>query len=136
LSHRGPVPPAERDEILVRSIASVTKPLLFSLLIILASFLPVFFLEQREARLFDPLAYSKTFAMAFSTLLTIFLLPVIVHWIFKRETAVRRSFQESRAVKAYRSALRVVIRHRYAFTTAGLLLLVPAALLLRSFPQD
>src|SRR5215831_18224522 len=110
LSHRGPVSPAERDEILVRSIASVTKPLLFSLLIILASFLPVFFLEQREARLFDPLAYSKTFAMAFSTLLTIFLLPLIVLWIFRRETVHRRNFQESRAARGYRVILRAVIR--------------------------
>jgi len=136
LSARGPVGRAEREDILVRSIASVTKPLLFSLLIILASFLPVFFLEQREARLFDPLAYSKTFAMAFSTLLTIFLLPVIVVWIFRRDNVVRRSFQESRAVRAYRSALRGVIQYRYAFTAAGLLLLIPAALLLVNFPRD
>ena len=136
LSARGPVGRAEREDILVRSIASVTKPLLFSLLIILASFLPVFFLEQREARLFDPLAYSKTFAMAFSTLLTIFLLPVIVVWIFRRDNVVRRSFQESRAVNAYRSALRGVIQYRYAFTAAGLLLLIPAGLLLVSFPRD
>jgi Cu(I)/Ag(I) efflux system membrane protein CusA/SilA len=135
LSMRGPVSRAERQEILVRSIASVTKPLLFSLLIILASFLPVFFLEQREARLFDPLAYSKTFAMAFSTLLTMFLLPIIVLWIFKRDVP-KRNFQESAAVKAYRSALAGVIRYRYAFTIAGLLILIPAAYLLRHFPQD
>src|SRR6185436_300294 len=61
--------------------------LTFSLLIILASFLPVFFLEDREARLFDPLAYTKTFAMAFSTLLTLFLLPIVTVWIFEREEA-------------------------------------------------
>src|SRR5581483_11592113 len=126
---------SERQEILIRAMASVTRPLFFSLLIILASFLPVFFLEQREARLFDPLAYSKTFAMAFSTLLTIFLLPLIVLWIFKREIP-RRNFQESAAVRAYRAALRAVIRRRYAFTVAGLLVLVPAAILLRRFPQD
>ena len=136
LSLRGPVGRAERQEVLVRSIASVTQPLLFSLLIILASFLPVFFLEQREARLFDPLAYSKTFAMAGSTVLTIFLLPLMVLWIFKGETIARRSFQESVAVKAYRSALRGVIRYRYAFTAAGLLVLIPAALLVRNIPQD
>src|SRR5437660_1672413 len=53
----------EKRGILIRSIARVAKPLLFSLLIILASFLPVFFLEEREARLFDPLAFSKTFTM-------------------------------------------------------------------------
>jgi Cu(I)/Ag(I) efflux system membrane protein CusA/SilA len=136
LSHRGPVSPSERDEILVRSIASVTKPLLLSLLIILASFLPVFFLEQREARLFDPLAYSKTFAMAFSSLLTIFLLPVIVHWIFKNERVIRYGSGESAGVAGYRRALHAVIRYRYVFTTAGLLVLIPAALLIRNFPRD
>src|SRR6185436_15922424 len=136
LSAHGAVTPAERDEILVRSIASVAKPLLFSLLIILASFLPVFFLEEREARLFDPLAYSKTFAMAFSTLLTLMLLPLIVLWIFKREQIARRNFQESVAVRAYRSALTTVIRYRYVFTIAGLLALIPGAVLLSRFPRD
>jgi Cu(I)/Ag(I) efflux system membrane protein CusA/SilA len=136
LSMHGRVSRQERDDIIIRSIASVAKPLLFSLLIILASFLPVFFLEQREARLFDPLAYSKTFAMAFSTLLTLLLLPLIVLWIFKRDTVVRRNFQESAAVKTYRSALRWVIRHRYAFTAAGMLALIPAAVLLTRFPKD
>jgi Cu(I)/Ag(I) efflux system membrane protein CusA/SilA len=126
----------EQHAILVRSIASVTKPLLFSLLIILASFLPVFFLEEREGRLFDPLAYTKTFAMAFSTLLTIFLLPIVVVWIFKRERIARRHFQESRAARAYRGALRAVIRYRYAFTGAGMLILIPAAVLLTRFPKD
>ena len=136
LSHRGAVSREERQEILVHSIAAVIRPLLFSLLIILASFLPVFFLEEREARLFDPLAYSKTFAMAFSTLLTIFVLPTIVLWIFKRDTGVRKDFQESRAVGVYRRTLALVIRYRYAFTAAGFLILIPAALLLRGFPKD
>jgi Cu(I)/Ag(I) efflux system membrane protein CusA/SilA len=136
LSMRAPVSRTEKHEILVRSIASVAKPLLFSLLIILASFLPVFFLEEREARLFDPLAYSKTFAMAFSTLLTVFLLPLIVLWIFKRDTVVRQNFQESVAVRAYRSVLRSVIQYRYAFTAAGMLVLIPAAVLLTKFPKD
>src|SRR6185436_19763444 len=136
LSTQGVVTPAEREAILVRSIASVAKPLLFSLLIILASFLPVFFLEEREGRLFDPLAYSKTFAMAFSTLLTLVLLPLIVLWIFKREQGTRRNFQESAAVRAYRSALTTVIRYRYVFTIVGLLALVPGAILLNRFPKD
>jgi Cu(I)/Ag(I) efflux system membrane protein CusA/SilA len=126
----------EKQEILIHSIASVTKPLLFSLLIILASFLPVFFLEEREARLFDPLAYSKTFAMAFSTLLTIFLLPIVVLWIFKTDQPARRDFRESAAVRAYRSVLGTVIRYRYAFTGAGMLVLIPAAVLLATFPKD
>jgi len=136
LSMHPAVTPAERNEILIRSIASVAKPLLFSLLIILASFLPVFFLEEREARLFDPLAFSKTFAMAFSTLLTLIVLPLIVLWIFKHEQIARRNFQESVAVRAYRSALTTVIRYRYVFTIVGLLTLIPGAIVLNRFPKD
>src|SRR4029077_6922566 len=87
LSRRKNLTNSERKALIVHAIAAVAKPLLFSLLIILASFVPVFFLEQREARLFDPLAFTKTFAMAFSTLLTLFLLPIVISWIFVRETA-------------------------------------------------
>ena len=68
----------------------MTRPLLFSMLIIVTSFLPIFFLGEREGRLFNPLAYSKTFAMAFSTLLTLFLLPIVIVWIFKRDVKPAR----------------------------------------------
>jgi len=84
LSRHRNLSPSERKDLIVRAITAVAQPLLFSLLIILASFVPVFFLEQREARLFDPLAFTKTFAMAFSTLLTLLLLPILVVWIFRR----------------------------------------------------
>ena len=94
---------------------------MFSLLIILASFLPVFFLEDREARLFDPLAYSKTFAMAFSTLLTLFLLPAIAVWIFEREsTSVHAREMQSRCRKKSR-------RGRLARILAALAVLLVAA---------
>src|SRR5215813_8148899 len=77
----------EKKALIVRAITAVAQPLLFSLLIILASFAPVFFLEQREARLFDPLAFTKTFAMGFSTLLTLLFLPIVISWIFGRDRA-------------------------------------------------
>jgi copper/silver efflux system protein len=201
LSIRKALLPGEKRDIIIRSISNVAKPLVFSLLIILASFLPVFFLEDREARLFDPLAYSKTFAMAFSTLLTLFLLPIIVVWIFDREksspgmvynrarrtrvkyavtvgiiaglvlaaavfrnvteeflpefvvlsvvlipilifrifrrpTGEFQNYQDSRPVRIYRSVLSHVIRHRYAFTSLGMLVLIPAAFLLSRFQKD
>src|SRR5207247_4075098 len=88
LSRHRNLSPSERKDLIVRAITAVAQPLLFSLLIILASFVPVFFLEQREARLFDPLAFTKTFAMAFSTLLTLLLLPIVILWIFRKHTDV------------------------------------------------
>ena len=100
-----------KREIIVHSIVRVARPLLFSLLIIVASFLPVFFLEAREARLFDPLAYSKTFAMAFSTLLTLILLPIIIVWVFERK--------ESHHLAAGEVPLLTPAMKRRRFTIAG-----------------
>ena len=126
----------ERREIVIRSIATVARPLLFSLLIILASFLPIFFLGAREGRLFDPLAFTKTFAMAFSTLLTLLLLPIIILWVFKGTANSKPSAREGLAVRLYRRVLGWVIRVRYAFVALSLLLLVAAALLFSGFRRD
>lgn len=125
----------QRREIVVRAIATVARPLLFSLLIILASFVPVFFLGEREARLFDPLALSKTVAMAFSTLLTLFLLPLLAVWIFRRWNSAPR--QESAiGVRIYRAVLRGAIRFRYAVLAISIALVMPAIWLLGDFRKD
>ena len=126
---------AERREIIVRSIASVARPLLFSLLIILASFLPVFFLGEREARLFDPLAFSKTAAMLFSTLLTLFLLPLIIVWVFK-PGAPREHRAEQTLRRVYRSMVTWTIRFRYAFVAVNLALLGVALWIASDFRTD
>jgi Cu(I)/Ag(I) efflux system membrane protein CusA/SilA len=142
LSRRGKLGYAEKSEVIIQSISTVARPLLFSLLIILASFMPVFFLEEREARLFNPLAYSKTFGMAFSTLLTLLLLPIIVMWVFKPETASRsgarapQNFRDSVPVRLYRSALIAMIRFRYAFTAAGFVILLSAIWMLAGIGKD
>ncbi|HEV8316173.1 MAG TPA: efflux RND transporter permease subunit [Vicinamibacterales bacterium] len=104
----------QKREVILHSIARVARPLLFSLLIIVASFLPVFFLEARERRLFDPLAYSKTFAVALSTLLTILLLPIIMVWVFERDVARTSWFKRN----AGRGKLAHFTRHRYALAGA------------------
>ena len=117
---------AERRKIVLGSIASVARPLLFSLLIILASFLPVFFLSDKEARLFDPLAFTKTFAMAFSTLLTLFLLPILMLWVFRGRPGKPHGGLELAFISAYRSATKGVVRYRYAFLAVNVALLVGA----------
>jgi Cu(I)/Ag(I) efflux system membrane protein CusA/SilA len=126
----------EKRRIILHSITGVARPLLFSLLIILASFLPVFFLGDKEARMFDPLAYSKTFAMAFSTLLTLFLLPIALLWVFKRTAAKPHGAVELALVEAYRRATQAVVRFRYAFLALNVALLVAAVVLLQGFRRD
>ena len=126
----------ERRAIVVQAISTVTRPLLFSLLIILASFVPVFFLGEREARLFDPLAFSKTAAMTFSTLLTVFLLPLLAIWVFRRWTATPRRESRPWGVRMYRRILSVAIRMRYAVLGLSVAALIPAVLILANFRKD
>jgi Cu(I)/Ag(I) efflux system membrane protein CusA/SilA len=127
---------AERLETIVQATARMTRPLLFSLLIILASFLPIFFLGEREGRLFDPLAYSKTFAMSFSTLLTLFLLPVIIVWVFKTKTPKPRGGGESLFVRGYKGALRTAIRLRYGVLAVSAALFAVAVIVMSGFQRD
>ena len=68
----------ERADAMIAACQEVGPALFFSLLIITVSFLPVFTLESQEGRLFSPLAYTKTFAMAGASLLSVTLVPVLM----------------------------------------------------------
>ena len=136
LARRGDITPVERMRTIIQATATMTRPLLFSMLIIVTSFLPIFFLGEREGRLFNPLAFSKTSAMAFSTLLTLLLLPVVIVWMFKGRVAPARGEQESRFVRTYRALLTRTIGWRYAFVGASVALLAVAVVLLVGFQKD
>jgi len=69
---------AQRADAMLGACKEVGPALFFSLLIITVSFLPVFTLESQEGRLFSPLAYTKTFAMAGAALLSVTLVPVLM----------------------------------------------------------
>jgi copper/silver efflux system protein len=71
-------PGASRLEAILAACREVGPALFFSLLIITVSFLPVFTLESQEGRMFSPLAYTKTFAMAGAAFLSITLVPVLM----------------------------------------------------------
>jgi copper/silver efflux system protein len=71
-------PGKPRLEILIEAASEVGPALFFSLLIITVSFLPIFTLEAQEGRLFGPLAYTKTFAMAAAAVLSITLVPALM----------------------------------------------------------
>ncbi|HLB31309.1 MAG TPA: CusA/CzcA family heavy metal efflux RND transporter, partial [Gammaproteobacteria bacterium] len=71
-------PGTPRVQLIIDACREVGPALFFSLLIITVSFLPVFTLEAQEGRLFSPLAYTKTFAMAGAALLSITLVPVLM----------------------------------------------------------
>jgi Cu(I)/Ag(I) efflux system membrane protein CusA/SilA len=136
LARRGALDVREKLRVIIHATATMTRPLLFSMLIIVTSFLPIFFLGEREGRLFNPLAFSKTFAMAFSTLLTLFLLPVVIVWVFKTRVPAPSEGRESVFVRAYRALLGQAIRYRYAFVGVSTVLLVLAIGLMAGFQKD
>ena len=70
--------PSQRTDAMLAACKEVGPALFFSLLIITVSFLPVFSLEGQEGRLFSPLAYTKTFAMASAAILSVTLVPVLM----------------------------------------------------------
>lgn len=113
-----------RAEIILESTKEVGPALFFSLLIITVSFLPVLALEGQAGRLFSPLAYTKTFAMAASALLSITVVPALVVMIVKGKIRPEKNHPVSRALIAvYRPMIRIALHYRW------LVLLVAAVLL-------
>ena len=97
----------DRWEVARASAVQVGPALFFSLLIITASFLPVFALEQQEGRLFKPLAFTKTFAMAGAALLSVTLVPVLMGALVKGKIRPESSNPVSRLLQAaYEPVLR------------------------------
>ena len=115
----------ERWQVVVDASKEVGPALFFSLLIITVSFLPVFALEGQEGRLFHPLAFTKTFAMAAASLLSVTLVPVAMG-LFIRGRLFRESANPiNRALIAgYRPIITSVLRHRWPVISAAVAVLV------------
>jgi Cu(I)/Ag(I) efflux system membrane protein CusA/SilA len=99
-------------EVVGETAVQVGPPLFFSLLIITVSFLPVFSLEQQEGRLFKPLAYTKTFAMAGAALLSITLVPVLMGYLVRGRIRSQEANPLNRwLMRLYRPVIASVLRH-------------------------
>ena len=96
----------ERWRIVAVASKEVGPALFFSLLIITLSFLPVFTLEAQEGRLFAPLAFTKTYAMAAAAILSVTLVPVLMGWLIRGRIPAEDSNPVNRALaRAYRPGL-------------------------------
>ncbi|MCK5410577.1 MAG: efflux RND transporter permease subunit, partial [Gemmatimonadetes bacterium] len=113
-----------RWEIVLASAKQVGPPLFFSLLIITFSFLPVFALEQQEGRLFKPLAFTKTFAMAGSAFLAITLVPVLMGYLIRGRIRPESRNPLNRALRgAYRPVIGFATRRPWAVVAAAAVVL-------------
>jgi Cu(I)/Ag(I) efflux system membrane protein CusA/SilA len=103
---------SKRRLILLGAAKQVGPALFYSLIIILVSFLPVFLLEAQEGRMFRPLAWTKTMALVFSSLLSITLVPVLMPMFIRGRLRPESENPAARATHAiYLPVLRWCLRH-------------------------
>ena len=114
-----------RWQMIAEASKEVGPPLFFSLLIITLSFLPVFTLEAQEGRMFAPLAYTKTFAMAAAAGLSITLVPVLMGYFIRGHVTPENKNPVDRVlITIYRPFINVVLRTPKTVLTITLLLVV------------
>ena len=119
---------AERWKLVVDAAVEVGPALFFSLLVITLSFVPVFALEAQEGRLFKPLAYTKTYAMAASAAIAVTLVPVLMGYVIRGRILPEGANPINRALVAlYRPLIRAVLAHPKATLAAAALALVATA---------
>src|SRR6476620_9360551 len=111
LSEAGQVSEKERRRILIDAAKQVGPALFFSLLVIVVSFLPVFLLEAQEGRMFRPLAWTKTLAVGFSSLLAITVVPALMVLFIRGRLRPESANPVSRFTQAlYLPVLRFALR--------------------------
>jgi copper/silver efflux system protein len=125
-----------RTEVIIEAAKEVGKPLFYSLLIIMVSFLPVFTLEAQEGRLFKPLAFTKTFAMFFASFLSITLAPVLMVLLIRGRIHAETKNPVNRFLVAlYLPIVRWVLRFKkttVALAVVALILTIPSFMRLGS----
>jgi Cu(I)/Ag(I) efflux system membrane protein CusA/SilA len=118
-------PDESRVEVLIKAATEVGPALFFSLLVITVSFLPVFTLEEQEGRLFKPLVYTHTFALAAAALLSVTLVPVLMILFVRGKIMPEHKNPVNRAlIWLYRPIIDAVLRHRKLTIAIAVLALV------------
>jgi copper/silver efflux system protein len=120
-----PLAEPQRRKILLDSAKQVGPAIFFSLVIIVVSFLPVFLLEAQEGRMFRPLAWTKTLAVGFSSVLAITLVPVLMLLFIRGRLTPESRNPISRITQAiYLPVLRLCLRFRKTTLLLNLLFLI------------
>jgi len=132
-AHHRPPTAAERWRLVGDASVEVGPALFFSLLVITLSFVPVFSLEAQEGRLFAPLAFTKTYAMASAAALSVTLVPVLMGWLIRGRIPHEAANPLNRfLIAVYRPALDAVLRFPKAtLVVSGVALALTAIPLLR-----
>jgi copper/silver efflux system protein len=110
-------------EIILRSAQEVGPTLFFTLLVITVSFMPVFTLESQEGRLFKPLAFTKTYALAASAVLAVTVIPVLMFWFVRGRIRSEARHPVSRVLfRFYTPLLEAALRWRLPIVVGSAIL--------------
>jgi copper/silver efflux system protein len=105
---------AQRQDIIIAACKQLGKPLFFALLVITVSFMPVFTLEAQEGRLFKPLAFTKTFTMAWAAFLSITIGPALIVLMTGRKVIPEHKHPVSRLLhRLYYPWVSALMRRRF-----------------------
>jgi len=114
----------DRWSLIIRSSKEVGPALFYSLLIITLSFIPVFTLQQQEGRLFKPLAFTKTYAMAGSALLAVTVVPVLMGIFIRGKIRSEEKHPLSRIlIRMYRPVIHFILKHKVATILVAVLII-------------
>src|SRR6266576_901769 len=114
----------ERFAVIVGAAKSVGRPLFFALLVITVSFIPVFSLTAQEGRLFQPLAFTKTFSMFFASFLGVTLVPVLMLLLIRGKIVPEKDNPINRfLIRTYQPLVNFVLRYRWFTLGCALVIL-------------
>ncbi len=117
-------PDEPRTKVLIAAAIEVGPALFFSLLVITVSFIPIFALEEQEGRLFHPLAFTKSFAMAAAALLSVTLVPALMAVFVRGKIAPEAKNPVNRfLIRVYRPVIALVLRRPWATIGAAAVVL-------------
>jgi Cu(I)/Ag(I) efflux system membrane protein CusA/SilA len=120
--------PGRREPVIIRALQEVGPSLFFALLVITVSFLPIFALEGESGRLFKPLAFTKTYAMAFAALLSVTLAPALAVLAIRGRIPHEDDLRwQAWLSHGYARVVRAVVRRRAAVIAGALLAMAVTA---------
>ncbi|MBE2280417.1 MAG: efflux RND transporter permease subunit [Ignavibacteriaceae bacterium] len=114
-----------RISVILDSAKEVGPSIFYSLLVITVSFMPVFTLEQQEGRMFTPLAFTKTYAMAGAAILAVTIVPILINYFVRGKLRAEEDHPVTRfLMKIYTPVIYFVVKYPYPIVGAAILIVI------------
>ena len=136
LSHPDPEKAETVSQKISRAALEVQRPVLYSILIIIVAYVPIFTLQAVEGRLFKPMAWTVTFALLGALLYSLFIGPVLASLVFPKGTSEWHNPLMEWLTRAYAWALRLAVRWRWITATAAVVTLAGTIVLAGSIGSE